>query len=86
MKNFVLTSVLIHVLVWVFLMIAFITHGAGINQLITVPILVLLAWVVATIFIFVLARSDPGIIRKQIPKYEYDKDLAAVPVDSRALY
>lgn len=86
MKNFLLTSVLIHSLVILFLLVSFVLFGLGLTNLVTLPVLVIVSWAFATGFMFLLARSDPGIIRKQIPKYEYDKDLAIVPVDSRALY
>ena len=86
MRNFVLTSLLIHVILITFLLTSFITYGNGESSLIVLPVLIMVNWIVTTFFMFRLARSDPGIIRKQIPKFEYDKDLAVVPVDSRALY
>jgi hypothetical protein len=84
--NFLKTSALIHTLLLTFIVISFATYATSANTLLTLPIIITICYIIATIFMFVLARMDPGIIRKQIPKFEYDQELNIIPVDSRALY
>lgn len=84
MRNFLGTSSLVILLVLVFLLTAFIAGPR--DGSIVLPVLVAVCWIIGLAFMFLLACSDPGIIRKQIPRFEYDADLAVVPVDSRALY
>lgn len=86
MGNFIKTSLLIHIVTLAYEITSFILFSKEISTLIVPPILVVITHVIATIFMFVLSKKDPGIIRKQIPKFEYDRETSIIPVDVRALY
>lgn len=86
MGNFIKTSLLIHLVTLSYEITSFILYGKGTSTLIVPPILIVITHMIATIFMFVLSKKDPGIIRKQIPKFEYDRDTSIIPVDVRALY
>jgi palmitoyltransferase ZDHHC9/14/18 len=86
MNNFIKTSLLIHTIMITFEVISFLSYSKGWSTLLTLPILIMIMHVVSTFFMFVLARKDPGILRKQIPKFEYEADMMVIPVDVRAKY